>query len=112
MMRELAHALVDQRDQIDQPIGHRRIEGVAAGLGIGALQSDAIGVLVLGIDRLCDRNDFRENVEFFGHAGAAGEQHVDDFLEIEQPERELQIARIEHERAIAKTPAVFVVNVE
>ena len=28
-----------------------------------------------------------------GDAGAAAEQHVDDFLEIEQPERQLQIAR-------------------
>ena len=47
---QLAHAFVDQRDQIDQAIGHRRIDGVADRLGVDALQSDAVGVLVLGID--------------------------------------------------------------
>ena len=109
---ELAHALVDQRNQVDQAIGHRRVDGIADRLGIDALQSDPIGVLVLGIDPLRHRNDFGEDIEFLGHAGPAGEQHVDDFLEIEQPERQLQIARVENQRALAETAAVFVVNVE
>ncbi len=95
---ELAHALVDQRDQVDQAVGHRRIDGVADPPGIDALQpeADPVGVLVLGVDALRHRNDFGEDVELFGHAGAAAEQHVDDLLEIEQPERQLQVARVEH----------------
>ena len=75
-------------------------------------ESDAIGVLVLRIDALRHRNDFGENVEFLRHAGAAGEQHVDDLFEIEQPERQLQIARVENQRTVAEAAAVFVVNVE
>ena len=53
-----------------------------------------------------------EDVELFGHAGAAAEQHVDDFLEIEQPERQFQVARVEHQRAVAEAAAILVVNVE
>mgnify|MGYP003693554559 CR=1 FL=1 len=40
---QLAHALVDQRDQIDQPVGHRRIDGVADRLGIDALEPEPVG---------------------------------------------------------------------
>ncbi len=109
---QLAHALVDQRDQVDQPVRHRRIDGEADLLGIDALQPDAVGVLVLGIDALGERNDFGEDVELFRHAGAAGEQHVDDFLEVEQPERQFQVARVEHQRLLAEAAAIFVVHVE
>src|ERR1700733_14003611 len=109
---QFAHALVDQRNQIDQPIGHRGIDGVADRLGIDALQPDPVGVLVLGIDTLRHRDHFGENVQLLGHAGPAGEQHVDDLFEIEQPEWQLQIARVEHQRTVAETAAVFVVDVE
>ncbi len=109
---QLAHALVDQRDQVDEAIGHGGVDGVADRLGIDPLQPDPVGVLVLRIDALRHRNHFGEDVELFGHAGAAGEQHVDDFLEIEQPERQFQIARIEHQRAAAEAAAIFVMDVE
>ena len=36
---QLAHALVDQRNQVDQAVGHRRIDGIADRLGIGALRA-------------------------------------------------------------------------
>lgn len=55
---------------------------------------------------------FGQDVEFFGHAGAPREQHVDDFLEVEQPERQLQVARVEHQRLVAEAATVFVVDVE
>ena len=109
---ELAHPLVDQRDQIDQPVRHRRIGGVAAGLRIDALEADAVGVLVLGVDALRQRDHFGQNVEFFRHTRATREQHVDDLVEIEQPERQLQIARVDHHRALAEAAAIFVVHVE
>ncbi len=80
--------------------------------GIDALEANAVGVLVLRVDALGDRDDFREDFELFGHAGAAGEQHVDDFLEIEQPERQFQIARVQHQRLIAEAAAIFVMHVE
>ncbi len=111
---ELAHALVDQRDQVDQAIGHRRIDGVADLPRIDALQpkADPVGVLVLGVDALRHRNHFGEDVELVGHAGPAAEQHVDDLLEVEQPERQLQIPRVEHLGALAEAAAVLIVHVE
>jgi len=109
---ELAHPFIDQRDQIDQAVGHRRVDGVAARPGVHALEPEPVGVLVLGIDALRHWNDFGEDVELFGHARAAAEQHVDDFLEIEQPERQFQVARVEHQRAVAEAAAILVVNVE
>ena len=109
---QLAHALVDQRDQVDQPVGHRRIDGVADRLGVDALEPEPVGVLVLGVDALRHRNDFGEDVEFLRHAGTAAEQHVDDLFEIEQPERQFQVARVEHQRAVAEAAAILVVDVE
>jgi len=47
-----------------------------------------------------------------GTPGRPPKQHVDDLFEIEQPERQLQIARIENQRAVPETAAIFVVNVE
>ena len=67
---------------------------------------------MLGIHALCGRNDLGENIEFVRNAGPPREQHIDDLFEIEKPERQLQIARVENERAVAEAAAVFVVNVE
>src|SRR4029078_3877916 len=80
--------------------------------GIGALEPDPVGVLVLGIDALRHRNDFGENIKFLGNAGTAAEQHVDDLFEIEQPERQFQVARVEHQRAVAEAAAILVVDVK
>ena len=109
---ELAHAFVDQRNQVDQTVGNRRIGGIADALGIDSLQAHPIGILVLRIDSLRHRDDFGKDVQFLRHAGPAGEQHVHDLFEIEQPEWQLQIARIENEGTVTKAAAVFVVNVE
>src|SRR4029078_10135284 len=80
--------------------------------GIGALEPDPVGVLVLGIDALRHRNDFGENIKFLGNAGTAAEQHVDDLFEVEQPERQFQVARVEHQRAVAEAAAILVLDVE
>src|SRR6202023_2157561 len=105
-------ALVDQRNQVDQAVGHRRIDGVADRFGVDTLQPEPIRILVLGIEALGHRNDLGEDIEFLRDAGTAGEQHVDDFLEVEQPERQFQVARVQHQRAVAETAAIFVVDVE
>ena len=44
--------------------------------------------------------------------GRAAEEDVDDFLEVEQPERQLDVARREHLRGFAEEAAVFVVRVD
>src|SRR5262249_8853393 len=48
----------------------------------------------------------------FLDAGASAEEGVDRFLEVEQPERQAQIARGEHLRLVAEAAGVFVVRVD
>ncbi len=86
---QLAHALVDQRDQIDQPIGDGRVGRITDGFGIDALKANAVGVLVLRVGGFCDRDEFDQNFEFFRDTGASAENHIDELLEIEEPERQL-----------------------
>ena len=67
---------------------------------------------VLQIGRLRQRNDFGEDLDFLVDAGTAAEEGVDGLLEIEQPERQPQIARREHLRLVAEAAAVFVVRID
>jgi len=66
----------------------------------------------LRIDSLRNRDHLRKNIEFLRHAGSSSKQNVDDFLEVEQPERQFQIARVQHKGVIAETAAVLIVHVE
>ncbi len=110
---ELAHALVEQPDQVGEPVGHGRIDRVADRPLVAALHARALGgPAVIGVGRLRPRDHLGENVDLVLGAGAGAEQHVDHFLEIEQPERQPQIARIEHERLVAEQAAILVVGVE
>ena len=63
-------------------------------------------------DRLRDRDQLGQDLDFLVHAGPAAEEHVDDLLEIEQPERQLQVLRREHLRAVVEAVAVFVVRID
>ena len=62
--------------------------------------------------RLRDRHQLGEDLDLFVHARPAAEEHVDDFLEIEQPERQLQVLRRERLRAVVEAVAVFVVRID
>ena len=42
----------------------------------------------------------------------AAKQHVDDLIEIVEPERQLDVAGIEHQRVFAEAAAIFVVHVK
>ena len=110
---QLAHALVDQRDEIGEAIRHRRVAGVAGGLRIGALEHRAVaGAVALRVVALRQRDQLGQHRDLFVDAGAAGEEDVDRLLEIEQPERQLEVTRVEHQRAVAEAARVFVVAVE
>ena len=110
---QLAHALVEQVDQVLDAVGHRRVGGEAGVARIALLGERAIVVdAVLQIGRLRQRNDLGENFDFLVDAGPAAEEGVDRFLEIEQPERQPQIARCEHLRLFAEAAAVFVVRID
>ena len=110
---ELAHALVDHGDQILDAVGHRRVDAVADALGVLLLRQRAVvRALELDIGGLGLGNRLRQDFDLFVDAGPAAEERVDRFLEIEQPERQPQIARREHLRLVAEAAAVFVVRVD
>ena len=111
---ELAHALVEQVDQILDAVRHRRVGGEAGVARIFLLGDGALGgaAAILQIGGLGERNDVGEDFDFFLDAGPAAEEGVDGFLEIEQPERQPQIARGEHLRLFAEAAAIFVVRVD
>ena len=111
---QLAHALVEQGDEILDAVGHRRIGGEADVARVAALgQHPLIGAgAVLQIGRLGQRDDFGEDLDFLVDARTAAEEGVDRLLEIEQPERQPQISRVEHQRLVAEAVAVFVVRID
>src|SRR5204862_5404286 len=110
---QLSHALVDQRDEIGETIGNRRVAGIAGRLGIAALEHRPVaGAKILRVVALRLRDQLGEHRDLFVEAGTAAEEDVDRLLEIEQPERQLQVARVEHQRAVAEAARIFVVAVE
>ena len=109
---QLAHPRIQERDEIGNAIGHWDVERVARA-DLAALGAQpALGGELLGVQRFRQRNDLGQKVDLFIEAGPAAEEHVDDLVEIEQPERQLEIARIEDLRTVAEAAAVFVVDVE
>src|SRR5579884_133336 len=88
-------------------MGHRGIDGVADIL-IEPLQ----GAAILRVVRLGERNDFSKNADFLISGWSATKQNIDDLLEIEQPERQLQVPRIDDVGAVTETAAVFVMHIE
>ena len=110
---KLAHALVEEIDQVLDAVGHRRVGGEAGVARIFPLGQRTGGAgLVLQIGGLGERNDVGENLDFLFDAGTAAEEDVDGFFKVEQPERQPQIARREHLRLVAEAGAVFVVRVD
>src|SRR5204863_10012038 len=67
---------------------------------------------ILVVAALGERDDLGEDFHLFVDPGTAAEDDVDRLLEIEQPERQLEIARSEHLRPLAEALAVFVVGVD
>ncbi len=110
---QFAHALVEQRDQVFDAVGHRRVGGEADVARIAAFgQRAGRPGAVLQIGGFCQRNDFGQDLDFLVDTGTAAEEDVDGFLEIEQPERQTQVARREHLCPVAEAPAVFVVRID
>jgi hypothetical protein len=106
-----AHARIEQRQKIGDTVGDRHIERIARGCGVG-LDRQPAGRGCLRVSGLGQRNDLGENIDLFFETWPAAEEHVDDLVEIVQPERQLDVARVEHLRLGAETAAIFVVHVE
>ena len=110
---ELAHALVDQVDEIGEQVGYRRVdrEGEAA-VAVGLAQTVAVAAAREGELGLGLRDDVGENLDFLIQARPAAEEDVDRLLEVEEPERQFQIVGVEDERFLAEGARVFVVRVD
>ena len=66
-----------------------------------------VGKHVLGL-----RDDLGEDFDLLLQARASAKEYVDSFLEIEQPERQLEVLRVQNLRPITEGVAVFVVRVD
>ena len=64
------------------------------------------------IGALGERDGLGQDFDFFLGPGPAAEKRVEGFLEIEQPERQTQVARIEHLRLVAEAAAIFVMRID
>src|SRR6185436_13636398 len=83
----------DQADQVLQPVRHGRVDRDAGRLRVVAHDTPRHRPVVRREDRLRDRHQLGEDLDFLLDARPAAEEHVDDFLEIEHPERQLQVLR-------------------
>ena len=88
---ELAHALVDQRDEVLHRVGNRRVDGESGIARIGAAQGGPLRDSALRlVEALGNRDLLGEDFNLILDAGTPVIERVDEFLEVEQPERQLQ----------------------
>ena len=111
---ELAHALVDQPDEVLELIGDGRVDGEAGALGVDLAQAEAVGLrgAMRQIHALGDGNVLGEDFELLVDRRPAAVDDVDQFLEVEQPERQLEVLRVDDVGARAEAAGEFVVAVE
>src|SRR5437763_10638665 len=100
---EPAHRLGDETKEIGYPKRRRRIHAqhrrsmalarvVAARSYNGVFQDECLSFLLL--------------------SGSAADQYADRLLEVEKPERKLEIVDIDHLGGLSRRPAVFVVRID
>src|SRR5262245_22239465 len=108
---ELAHPALGKRNQLLHPVRHRGVDRVLAAfrlhLPIAAAAHHAAGVFVLG-----ERDQLRQQPDLILDVGMAAEDHLDDLVEIEQPERQPQVSGAYDMGAVLETGAVLVVRVD
>src|SRR5215470_5331492 len=107
---KLAHLLVNQSDQILEPIRHRRIDRKTRGLGI--CSPNRRPFCPLSIEPFGDRNEFSKNLDFFIMTRPTAEKDLDHLVKSEQPKRQPEIARTKHQCGIPKTAPVFVMAIQ
>jgi len=107
---ELAHPLVDQRDEVLHRVGNRRVGGEAGVARIDAAQGRALGEAALRlVETLGDRDLLGEDFNLFLDARTPVIERVDEFLEVEQPERQFELRGADDVGARTEAAAVLVV---
>ena len=106
---EAADAFVDQRQQVGNAVRDRRI-GRQRGLFIGLAQKRGVGRAAepaLGF-----RDEVPQRIDFLGNRRTAAEQNFGELLQPEEPERQIEIVGIDHDRIIREGGGKLVVRVE
>ena len=106
---ELAHAFVDEGEQIFEAIRYRRIDAVVGSLAIVALCKQPFSGLL--IKRSRQWNEFGEDLDFFVIARPAGKNNFEQLLKREL-KRQLEIGWVDHQCAVAEAMPIFIVAVE
>src|SRR5262249_13524853 len=89
--------------QVLQAIRNRRIDVIADALGVGPLDRQPFGRgAILRVGDLGEWDDLGENLDLFLDDRPAAEEHVDDLLEVEQPEWQVETGRVHDVGALAK----------
>ena len=111
---ELADLLVDHREHVVDAIGDRQIDGDSRRphRPRGATAEEVAGSVLLRVARLGERNEIGEEVDLLADARASAIDDVDELLEIEQPERQAQIARADDLGLVLEGGRVFVVRID
>ena len=111
LVLELAHALVDEAGEVGDAIGDGRVDGEAGLLGHGAAHRLVFASAAGAVARLGDGDQLLQDFDL-GLAGRIADQDLDDLLEVQEPERQLHVARADDLRPLAEGGGVFVVRVE
>src|SRR5947209_382282 len=100
---ESAHRLGDETKEIGYPKRRRRIHA----------QHCRSMALARVVPACSDNGVFQDEcLSFLLLSGSAADQYTDRLLEVEKPERKLEIVDIDHLGGPSKRPAVFVVRID
>ena len=111
LVLKFAHPFIDEAGQIRNAVGHWGIDGIAASVDDAAAQLVAFTGAAGRITALGDWDEFLQNLDF-GLAFRITDENFDDFLEIQQPKRQLHVARRDHLSPFAEGGGVFVVRIK
>ncbi|MNY23616.1 hypothetical protein D3C86_1572890 [compost metagenome] len=106
---EPADPLVDHRQQVGDAVGHRRVGGDRAFFRLAPYEAGFATALegFLGVG-----NDVAQDVELFGHGGAAAEDDLGKLLQPEEPEGKIQRVGVDDHRKLREGGGELVVRVE
>ena len=111
LVLQLAHALVDEAGEVRDAVGDGRIDGETTLIERAAPHAGVFALAAGAIARLGDRDEFLQDLDL-GLALRIADQHLHDFLEREEPERQLHVARADNLREFAESGRVLVVRIE
>jgi hypothetical protein len=108
---QLSELLVDGRKHVGHPVGNRGIHRVAAIVAFAA-QERTGAFLPLPVAGLGEGNEVGKRIDLLLDARPPPIDHVGDLLEVEEPERQVQIAWADNGGLVGEGLMVLVVRVD